>query len=269
MLAVQIALDQNAPAPSWVPLAAFAIPVVIVAAVLIPALRARSRNKAGVRASRSGVSEESTALGSSTGIGDGAAYSVEALRKALAAKPEDHGPAEGDPHDEGWAGTMLGLRSKISTSVTVLEPHLYWGERPLGQVFIRLGPDEKIAGGTVLGSNRHIRQISVLRVDSPEFKADVVGGLPGVVEGSAAGLERVAARMTANDAIWQDLALQGGPEGIVASRGALTAPEFWIYDLWLLEAIGRELRLPPLKAARIGPSWKIPYGLGRKKIELP
>jgi hypothetical protein len=222
-----------------------------------------------MRRSRGGVGEGAVALGSSATISDGATYSVEGLRKALAIKPEDHGPTDSEPHDEGWAGTMLGLRSKISYATEVLEPHVYWGERTLGQVFVRVGPDEEIEGGTMLGSNRHIRQISVLRVAAPEFKLDIVDGLPAVVEGSAAGIERLIARMSPTAEIWQDAAAQGGPEGIVISRGAITSPEFWNYDLWLLEAIARELRLPALPDARIGPAWKVPYGLGRKKVELP
>ena len=39
-----------------------------------------------------------------------AAYQAEALLAALAIKPEDHGPVGDLPHDEGWRGSMLGLR---------------------------------------------------------------------------------------------------------------------------------------------------------------
>lgn len=269
MHALQIALAQNEPAPTWIPVVAFAIPVVIVLAVLIPALRNRARHKAGQRAQRGGVKEESVALGSAASISDGATYSVDALRKALSVAPEDHGPADGMPHNEGWEGAMLGLRSKIGSSVTVLEPNLHYGERAQGQVFVRVGPDEKIEGGTTMGTNRHIRQITVLRVATPECKLDVVDGLPQVVEGTLPGFERVISRMSTNEAIWQDVAFQGGPEGIVANRSAITTPGFWIYDLWLLEATARELKLPALSDARLGPAWKIPYGLGRKKIDLP
>ena len=241
------ALDPNQPAPSWIPIAALAIPVVIVTAVLIPALRARSRHGKAMRRSRGGLGEDSVALGSSATISDGATYSVDGLRKALAVRPESHSATEWEPHDEGWAGTMLGLKSKISTATEVLEPHVYWGRRELGQVFVRIGPDEEIEGGTMLGSNRHIRQITVLRVAAPEFKLDVVDGVPAVVEGSAPGTERLFARMAPTEEIWQDAAAQGGPEGIVISRGAITSPEFWIYDLWLMEAIARELKLPALE----------------------
>jgi hypothetical protein len=216
-----------------------------------------------MRRSRGGVGENSVALGSAATISDGATYSVDGLRKALAIKPEDHGPTDSEPHDEGWAGTMLGLRSRISTATEVMEPHVYWGERELGQVFVRVGPDEEIEGGTMLLSNKHIRQVTVLRVAAPEFKLDVVDGKPAVVDGAASGIENVFSRMSSADEIWQDAAAKAGPEGIALARSALTSPEFWIYDLWLLEAIARELRLPALAEARIGPAWKVPYGVGR------
>ncbi|MGH2960496.1 MAG: hypothetical protein ACRDKE_12880 [Solirubrobacterales bacterium] len=269
MQSVLIAISADEPAPSWLPILFLAIPVVIVAAVLIPGLRARARHRRAMKRSRGGVGEDSVALGSSATVSDGATYSVDGLRKALAIKPEDHGPTESEPHDEGWAGTMLGLRSKISTATEVMEPHVYWGERELGQVFVRVGPDEEIEGGTMLLSNRHIRQITVLRVAAPEFKLDVINGRPAVVSGGASGIENLFARMSSVDEIWQDAAAQGGPDGIVISRGAITSPEFWIYDLWLAEAIARELKLPALENARIGPAWKVPYGLGREQVALP
>jgi hypothetical protein len=269
MIALLAALDPNQPAPSWLPFVVLLIPVAIIAALLTWGLRTRARNKAALHTARSGIAEESVATGSSEAISDGAAYTVEALRKALAVQPESHAATEWEPHDEAWAGTMLGLRGKVSTSVIFLEPHRYWGERKYGQVYVLIGPDEKIEGGTEMGSNRHVRQITTLRVAAPEFKLDVVDGRPAVVEGSAPGIENVFSRMSSKGEIWQDLAVQAGPEGIVASRGAITAPEFWIYDLWLLEALARELKYPALPPANLGTSWTIPYGLGRKKIKLP
>jgi hypothetical protein len=36
-----------------------------------------------------------------------------------------------------------------------------------------------------------------------------------------------------------------------------------VYDLWLCERIAEAMDLTPLKPARIGPAWKVPYGLGK------
>ena len=43
-------------------------------------------------------------------------------------------------------------------------------------------------------------------------------------------------------------------------RRAAAAAE---HDLWLCERIADHLALEPLKPARIGTAWKVPYGLGR------
>ena len=252
-------------APSWVPILAFAVPVLIVGAVLIPALRLRRRARVGRRAQEQRRSADATDLGSAERIDDPTAYSIDALLKALAVRPEDHGPtADGMPHDEGWAGTMLGLKSRMSDASTVLEPHVYWGTRDGRQVFIRVGPDEKIEGGTTMLSNRHVRNITVLRVDAPAFDLASDDGALRVSDESPPEIRGVAGRLAPDLATWTDVRIAGGPKGIVAARSAIDGTTgSWVYDLWLLEHIAQSLGLPPLKPARIGPSWKVPYGLGK------
>ena len=128
-------------APSWVPVVAFAVPAVIVLAVLIPALRLRGRAGRARRAQARRRPADTTTLGSAVDIRDPSEYSIEALLKALAVRPEDHGPtADGMPHDEGWAGTMLGLKSRMSASSTVLEPHVHWAPERGGRSSSGWGP---------------------------------------------------------------------------------------------------------------------------------
>lgn len=263
MLSAILAVSSDSAAPSWVPMVAFAVPALIVLAVAVPAIRSRRRWASAKDAQKSGRKESDTALGSAESIVDGGAYSSDALLKALAVKPEDHGPVGDLPHDEGWAGTMLGLKSKISTATNLLEAHFFWGSRAAGQVFIRIGPDEKIAGGTELYSNRHVRQITVLRVAAPQFTLGEQGGRPVAGHGSTAELEGILGAISSNAGVWTGIYAHGGDEGIVFSRGAVTAPQSWAYDLWLAERIGRALGLTPLPDQRIGPAWKVPYGLGR------
>lgn len=258
-----LAVSSDSAAPSWVPMMAFAIPALIVLAVTIPAFRSRHRSASAKHAQSSGRKESDTALGSAESIEDGGAYSSDALLKALAVKPEDHGPVGDLPHDEGWAGTMLGLKSKMSSATELLEPHFHWGSRAAGQVFIRIGPDEKIAGGTELYSNRHVRQITVLRVAAPQFTLGEQGGRPITTDGATPELEGILSTITPNSGVWTGMYAHAGNEGIVISRGALTAPQFWAYDLWLAERIARKLGLAPLPDQRIGPAWKVPYDLGR------
>ena len=251
--------------PGWVIAAAFAVPGVIMLLVLRWALRGRARLGRHKRAEGRRRGGDALARGSAAGIADGGEYKNDALLRALSIKPEDHGPDEyGNPHDEGWAGTMLGLRSKISSATDLLEPHLYWGPRAAGQVFVRMGPDEKIEGGSELYSERHLRSITVLRVNAPEFELDGSSGRP-LPEGDApSSLTRALDQVGANPDLWDRLLVVGGPKGIVATRPA-GGSEFggWVYDLWLLERLAGVLELEPLANARIGPAWKVPYGLGR------
>ncbi len=235
-----------------------------MAVVLRWAFKHRARAAKGKRAQQGARQEDQTALGIAESVADGGRYSVDALLKALAIKPADYGPTDDLPYDEGWAGTMLGLKSKISTATIVLEPHVYWGGRPQGEVFVRLGPDEKIEGGTMLGTNRHIRHFTVLRVNAPEFELQTDNGRPAAVRGGTPELDGVLASIAPNEGIWEGLVAYAGPEGIVFIRPGMQDATYWAYELWLAERIARLLRLEPLPDARVGPAWKIPYGLGRR-----
>jgi hypothetical protein len=253
-------------APSWVPIVAFAVPVLIVGGVLIPFMRMRRRASVGRRAQeRRRGTEAKTELGSAGRISDPSEYGIDALLKALAVRPEDHGPTpDGMPHDEGWQGTMLGLKSRMSASSSVLEPHVYWGTRDGRQAFIRIGPDEKLEGGTTMFSNRHIRSITVLRVEAPVFDVESDDGALRVSDDAPPEIRGVIGSLTPDLATWSDVRIAGGPKGIVAARSAIDGTTgSWVYDLWLCERMAESLGLPPLKPARIGPSWKVPYGFGK------
>jgi hypothetical protein len=251
-------------APGWVPIVAFAIPVAIMLLVGIPALRLRARAKAARQAQAGRRPEQGVDLGSVATIDDPSAFTTGAVLKALAVRPEDYGPTDDMPYDEGWAGTMLGLKSKISSSTSLLEPHVFWGTYAGHQVFIRLGPDEKVAGGTSLMSNKHVRQITVVRVLAPDFQIDSHDGALVATGASPFEIQGLIGSLSADVATWSDTRVTGGADGIVAARAAVDGIEnSWVYDLWLCERIAAALRLAPLKAARVGPAWKVPYGLGR------
>jgi hypothetical protein len=161
-------------------------------------------------------------------------------------------------------GTMLGLRSRIADNTSVMEPHVFWGERAGRQVLVRVGPDEKLEGSTTMFSNRHLRAISVVRVGVPEFELRGEDGRLRV-EGEAPGkVTDLVGELSPSPEVWRDLLVRGGPEGIVATRPSFAdVLNLWLYDLWLAERIADRLDAPALPAARIGPAWKVPYGLGR------
>lgn len=260
-----LSVAQEQAVPGWVIAAAFAVPAVIMVLVLRWALRGRARYGRHRRAEGARRGGNALDRGSAARIPDGGEYKNEALLRALSIKPEDHGPDDqGNPHDEGWAGTMLGLRSKISSSTDLLEPHLYWGPRAGGQVFVRIGPDEEIEGGSELYSERHLRSITALRVDAPEFELEGASGRPRAVGESPAQLLRALDQIGSNPDLWDRLLVIGGPQGVVATRPS-GGSEFggWVYDLWLLERLAAVMELDALPNARVGPAWKVPYGLGR------
>jgi hypothetical protein len=252
-------------APSWLPLVALAIPITIMLLLVIWAIKGRRRFGIGRRAQAEAIQEDATTLGSAPSISDGGLYSSDALLKAMAIKPADYGPTDDEPYDEGWGGTMLGLKSKISYSTTWPEPHLFWGKREVGQVFIRMGPDEK-GEGTDTFTNRHSRDITVVRVDAPKFAIVFEDGAPSIREGDTPALSGIIGTIDQNVGIWGEGSAYGGPEGIVVNRPGTQYGHFWIYDLWLAERIARILKLPPLADARVGPAWIVPYGLGRRSV---
>lgn len=263
---VLLAIAAEEAAPAWVPVVALAIPIVIMLLVAVPAFRKRARVKRAQAAQLDRLPEDAVDVGSAGAISDPSDYSTTALLKALAVKPADYGATGDMPYNEGWAGEMLGLKARISDSTNVLEPHVFWGVRQQGQVFIRLGPDEKIEGGTTMLSNRHIRQITVLRVDAPSFRIFAEDGTLRLLDAAPAAVEELVTSLPTSVPTWGDARIVAGAEGIVASRDAIDGLEnSWVYDLWLLERISERLALPPLRDARIGPAWKVPYGVGKSQ----
>ncbi len=249
-------------APSWLPFVFFAIPAAIFAVVMVWAVRsrrARSRSRRG-EASRPGP--DSVAQGSGSAIRDPAAINAEGIEQALAI-----GDAPSGRPGEPLAATAarLGLRSRISTATHLLEAHFAYGERHGRQVFARIGPDEKIAGGSVMTSNKHVRVLCVVRVAAPEL---LLAERDGRLQGDPSTPPEVAAVLDGLSAseLWRHVHVRGGPDGIVFSRPALddATGRAWLDGLWLLERIADKLRLPPLEPDRLGPSWTVPYGLGRE-----
>jgi hypothetical protein len=262
-----LALSKEEPAPQWIAYVAFAVPAAIMLLVLRWGLKRRRRWKRTLRAQRERGQPGDVALHSVDAVADPTQLSSEALLKAMAVRPEDHGPtADGMPHDEGWRGTMLGLKSKIASDTAVLMPHVYWGEHGGFQVLVREGADEKLEGATTFLTERHLRSITVVRVAAPPFTIRSVGGQLTADDDAPAEVAGALARIGAGEDVWGTAVVYGGPEGLVATRPSSEdfSGSTWVYDLWLLEHLARTLRLEPLPKARIGPSWKVPYELGRR-----
>jgi hypothetical protein len=260
-----VAFSREGSVPSWAILLILAIPAVLMGFLLIRAIGLRARQER-VRASPLARRAEGIPLGSAGQIADGGQVPWENLLEALAVAPEDHGPAGGLPHDEGWMGTMLGLKARMSSGTGPSEPHVYWGERAGRQVLIRIGADEQMEGGQ-LTTNRRLIEVTLVRAQFPPFELrgddgalDAAPG-SGPLPGAAAA---VIVLLEAAPDVWRRLRIVAGPEGIVARRPAFD--DFvsgWIYDLWLLERLADATGAPALERRRIGPAFEIPYGMGR------
>lgn len=263
-----IAFSKEPAFPSWAAYLLLLIPLSIMAFLLIRALVQRTRHR---RVTQGPLSRriEGVPLGSSGRIIDGGQVPWENLLEALSVAPETHGPGpDGSPWDEGWWGTMLGLRAKIASGVDVgAEPHILWGTRHGRQVFVRLGVDES-GEGYDLVTNRGLRQIVVVRAAFSPFE---LRGHDGVIEPTSAGAPAPAvlaalAELDPSPDVWRDLQVVAGPEGIVTTRPQLDdGVNGWIYDLWLAEHLANATQAEPLLAQRIGPAWKVPYGVGRRR----
>ncbi len=235
-------MDSSATSPraelaAVAPLIALAIPIAIMTALFTWAIRMRikyHRSRNSPLATEIGNLE----VGSSDEIVDGGQVPWRDLLDALAVKPE------GSYH-EGWMGTMLGLKTKWSTSTNVLEPHRMWGERHGRKVSIRLGPDEKIEGGTTMFSNKHIRAITKVEAAFPEFELRGENGALSADGDPPQPVWRVLGRIGLCPEVWDDLTVTAGAGGIVANRPIIgDALNSWIYDLWLCERLADQFGAP-------------------------
>jgi hypothetical protein len=166
-----------------------------------------------------------------------------------------------DPGPENSVAEMLGL--KAPTVIGRFQPNLIYGTRHDRQVFVRIGIDETYLSGF---STRHMRQITVLRVDVPDFELVDKDGVVRAESDVPAALGAVLQALRPSPDVWDGLLVVGGPEGIVASRPVprrVRVQFQWLYDLWLVERIADSLRAPALPAARLGRSYLVPYWLGR------
>lgn len=73
------------------------------------------------------------------------------------------------------------------------------------------------------------------------FRLQVTDGRPTVRAGSTPELERVLAGLAAAPAVWRELEVDGGPDGIQARRPVTAHPQGYLYDLWLIERLAERL----------------------------
>jgi hypothetical protein len=199
-------------------------------------------------------------IGSAAQISDAGSVGWPSLLDALSTVRVDPDRAS-DAAPENSVAEMLGLRAP--TVVGRFQPTLMYGTRHGRQVFIRIGIDETYLSGF---STRHMRQITVVRVDAPDLE---LAGEDGVLRAESdvpVALRAVLQALRPSPDVWDQLLVVGGPEGIVASRPIphrVRVKFQWLYDLWLVERIADSLHASALPPARLGRSYLVPYWLGR------
>jgi hypothetical protein len=202
--------------------------------------------------------------GSAAQITDAGSIGWPSLLDALSTVRVDADKSDRDSGPENSVAETLGLQAP--TVVGRFQPNLIYGVRHGRQVFIRIGIDETYLTGL---TTRHMRQITVLRVDVPVFEFVGERGVlrPEPEEADVpAGLRAVLHALRPSPDVWDGLLVVGGPEGIVATRPVphrVRVQFQWLYDLWLVERIADVLQAPALPSARLERSYLIPYWLGR------
>jgi hypothetical protein len=148
------------------------------------------------------------------------------------------------------------------------KPTVLEGKREGRQVFVRIG---WLGDGPPLyflsfRMNR-LRIVSALRVEAPEFQLSTSAGRLVGGAGTPPAVATLIAGLSPSSAVWRDLHVVSGLEGIVASR-RMGRPAggigYWIYDLWLLERLADELDAQPLGGKRLTRDWTVPYALGER-----
>jgi hypothetical protein len=200
-------------------------------------------------------------VGSAAQITDAGSIGWPSLLQALSTVRSDPDSDDRDPGPENSVSEALGLQAP--TVVGRFQPNLTYGTRHGRQVFIRIGIDETYLSGF---SNRHIRQITVLRVDAPAFELVGEDGVLRADSDAPEALRSVLQALRTSPDVWDGLLVVGGPEGIVANRPVphrVRVQFQWLYDLWLVERIADSLHASALPPARLGRSYLVPYWLGR------
>jgi hypothetical protein len=200
-------------------------------------------------------------LGSASQITDAGSVGWPSLLAALSTVRDDPDRNDRDEGPENAVAETLGLQAPMV--VGRFQPNLIYGTRHGRQVFIRLGIDETYRSGM---TNRHLRQITVLRVGVSEFELLGEGGALLAERDAPQALLAVVQSLGPSSDVWDGLRVVGGPQGIVATRPVprrVRVQFQWLYDLWLVERIADSLNAPALEPARLGRSYVVPYGLGK------
>jgi hypothetical protein len=211
-----------------------------------------------------------TPTGASGEIADGGVLSTFDLGQALRVQEAPELDSQGEDNYAEPLGLhyhegSTGFRHSWGNTAT---PGVLQGTRHGRQVFIRIGwlGEGPPMYFLTFRMNR-LRFVTALRVEAPEFQLGDSGGRLIGDGATPPAVSTLIQGLAPSPAVWRELRVLSGPEGIVASRrigrssGALGS---WVHDLWLLERLADVLDAEPLPHKRLKRDWTVPYGLGER-----
>jgi hypothetical protein len=228
----------------------------LIVFLLTRGLRGRSEAMRVLRGPLAGGDLEARRPGSAAEIADAGQIPVRELMGALRVAEVPELDSEGEPNEMAGLGLRLHDTGSDSGSPQVSE-----GTRNGHQVFVR----HSAAGGGLprFGiSYAKFRTATVVRVQAPDFTLESKGGVLVAGAGAPAEVAEVIGSLTPSPDVWHDVRVQGGADGIAASRPLVGDwLSGWVYDLWLGERIAARLGAKPLSDVRLTRDWAVPYGL--------
>jgi hypothetical protein len=165
-------------------------------------------------------------------ITDPAAYDWEVIWEALKTEP----PAE----DSGTLTQELGLgeEREVTQTTTDMAGTEFSGTRHGRRVALRIG---------VVPSVWRERAANEIHVEAPvaPFRVRVDDGRLVSEPGAVPEVEEVLTGLEPAPAVWRELEVEGGPDGIIARRPVTAHPQGYVYDLWLVERLADRLGAEP------------------------
>jgi len=87
---------------------------------------------------------------------------------------------------------------------------------------------------------RGVNEVHVEAAVAP-FRAEEANGRLIAEPGAVPELEEVLAGLEPAPTVWQELVVEGGPEGMLARRPVTAHPQGYVYDFWLVARIAERL----------------------------
>jgi hypothetical protein len=186
-----------------------------------------SRAGASKDASRGGP-PPSEMRGRATEIADPGAYGWEVVWEALKTEPPAEDPSTiTQEHGLGEENDILQTNADFPATE-------FSGTRHGRRVALRMG---------VVPSMWRDRGAYEVQVDAPvlPFRVTEEDGRLAAEPGALPEVEALVGAMAASPAVWRDVTIEGGPDGILARRPVKAHPQGYIYDLWLVERLADRL----------------------------